>query len=115
MPVAQPSDQVQRFAEELLRTGLTFIDVTSELIEGLPPEHFPGEDPGAVVVEMLTGTISTALADTDEAEVVRATELIAAARERVYEHLRLALELSKHIRRPPGRAPGGQGGAAQLT
>ena len=73
------------FTEELLRTGLTFIDVSSELIEGLEPEHYPGEDTGAVVVEML------------------------------YEHLRLALELSKRGRRPPGRTPGGQGGAAQLS
>ena len=39
---------------------------------------------GAVVVEMVTGTISTALAGTDEAEVVRATEMIAVARERVH-------------------------------
>jgi hypothetical protein len=68
-----------------------------------------------VVVEMLTGTISTALEGADEAEVVRATELIAAARERVYEHLRLALELSKSGHRPPGRTPGGHGGAAQLS
>jgi hypothetical protein len=115
MPVAQPPDHVASFTEELLRTGLTFIDVSSDLIEGLAPEHFPGEDTGAVVVEMLTGTISTALAGTDEGDVVRATELIAAARERVYEHLRLALELSKRGRRPPGRTPGGQGGAAQLS
>ena len=96
------------FTEELLRTGLTLIDVSSELIEGLPPEHYPGEDTGSVVVEMLTGTISTALAGIAEAEVVRATELIAAARERVYEHLRLALELSKRSSRPPGRTPGGR-------
>jgi hypothetical protein len=106
---------VANFTEELLRTGLTFIDVSSELIEGLEPEHYPGEDTGAVVVEMLTGTISTALEGADEAEVVRATELIAAARERVYEHLRLALELSKSGHRPPGRTPGGHGGAAQLS
>jgi hypothetical protein len=107
MPVGQPPDHVASFTEELLRTGLTLIDVTSELIEGLPPEQFPGEAPGAVVVEMLIGTISTALTGTDEAELVRATELIAAARERVYEHLRLALELSKRGRQPPGRTPGG--------
>ena len=77
MPFAQPPDQVASFTEELLRTGLTFIDVSSELIEGLEPEHYPGEDTGAGGVEMLTG--------------------------------------SKRGHRPPGRTPGGQGGAAQLS
>jgi hypothetical protein len=98
MTVGQPEDHVATFTEELLRTGVMLSDLAADLIEALPAEHYPGEAPGAVVIEMITGTISTALADTDENEVAQATQLIRAASDRVLEHLRLALELSKRGR-----------------
>ncbi len=71
--------------------------LAADLVEALPPDAYPGECPAAVVIEMVTGTIRAALADTDEREVHRATDLIVEARERVLEHLQLALELSRRM------------------
>ncbi|MBV9310970.1 MAG: hypothetical protein JOZ73_09060 [Solirubrobacterales bacterium] len=61
-----------------------------------------------MLVEMVSGTIATALGEADPHDVRRATELIAAACCRVVEHLQLALELS---RRKHGDAGGGPGPA----
>jgi hypothetical protein len=77
-------------------------DLASDLIEALAPEDYPGEQPGEVVVEMITGTIATALSDTDEDTIVQATALIVDARERVLEHLQLALALSRRGRAGEG-------------
>lgn len=71
--------------------------VAADLVEELPPDAYPGEDPAEVILEMVTGTIRTFLSDVDPSEVELATTLIAGARDRVLEHLRLALELSKRI------------------
>ncbi len=100
-----PEDHVARFTEELLRTGSMLSGLAADLVEALPPDAYPDECPAAVVIEMVTGTIRTALADTDEREVYRASDLIAEARERVLEHLRLALELSRRMGRGTGREP----------
>jgi hypothetical protein len=72
-------------------------DLPADLTEVLPADDYPGEEPAAVVIEMVTGTIRTVLAAADERDVERATKLIAEACERVLEHLRLAVELSRRI------------------
>ncbi len=95
MDIVQPEDPVATFTLELLRAGLMLTGLASDLIEALAPEDYPGERPGEVVLEMITGTISTAMTDIDEDTIAHATGLIVAARERVLEHLRLALELSR--------------------
>jgi hypothetical protein len=95
---ASPSpDHVAAFTEELLRTGLMLEGLAAELVEAIPPDAYPGEDPAAVVIEMVTGTIATALSGTDQPDLQMATELMAAARERVVEHLQLALALSRRL------------------
>jgi hypothetical protein len=96
--VSEPEDHVSTFTDELLRTGLMLSGLAADLVEVLPAEHYPAEEPGVVVIEMIAGTISTVLADTDEDEVARATQLIRVASDRVLEHLRLALELSRRGR-----------------
>lgn len=98
MDITQSQDPVACFTLELLRGGLMLSELASDLIEALAPEDYPGEQPGEVVVEMITGTIATALSDTDEDTILQATALIVDARERVLEHLRLALELSRRGR-----------------
>lgn len=90
-------DQVDEFADELLRTGCMIFGVAADLVEELPGEAYPGEEPGAVIISMMTGTIRTALVDIDPDDVSRATELIAEARNRVIEHLQLAVELSRRM------------------
>lgn len=93
MDLSQP-DHIDQFVFELLRTGAMLSEVAAGLIETLPEDAYPGEDPGAVVMEMMCGTIRTALGEVDPAEVRRATELIDQAAARTVEHLRLAWALS---------------------
>ncbi len=90
-------DDIDRFVRELLSTGCMLCDLAAELIERLPPDAYPGEEPGAVIVEMLCGTIRTALDSADPRDVRRATELIEQAAARTLEHVRLAGALSRRI------------------
>ena len=90
-------DHIERFVIQLLRAGCMLSGIASELIEELPPEAYPGEEPAAVVVEMMCGTIATALASCNPADVRRATELIDQAASRTLEHLQLACDLSRRI------------------
>jgi hypothetical protein len=88
---------VIRFVFELVNTGSMLSGVASNLIDGLPDDAYPGEAPGAVVLEMLCGTIATALESVDPRDVRRATELISLAGARTIEHLQLASELSRRM------------------
>ena len=74
-------------------TGGWLMELMSGLSVELPKESYPGEDPWAVVFEMLCGTIGTALQSAEPRDLKRATELIDLAASRVEEHLRLACEL----------------------
>ena len=65
MDITQPQDHVTTFTLALLGTGLMRSDLAADLIEGLPPEPYPGERVDEVVVEMITGTIIPAICDTD--------------------------------------------------
>jgi hypothetical protein len=105
MGLAVPEDHVARFTGELLRTGSMLSELVADLVEAVPLDAYPGERPAAVVIEMVTGTIRTALADTDERQVHRATDLIVEARERVLEHLQLALGLSRRMGHGAGHEP----------
>jgi DNA-binding MurR/RpiR family transcriptional regulator len=98
-------DHIAQFTRELLGTGLWLRDLAAELAESIPEEAYPGEESGEVVIEMVTGTIRSPLADTDPQRLVEAVDLIATARERVIEHLRLALELSKRMQREDDEWP----------
>jgi hypothetical protein len=94
MSTYQPKDPIDAFGIELLRTGVMVSGVAAEVIEALPPDAYPGEEPGDVVIEMMTGTIRTALIQAHESDVERATQLIMLARDRVIEHLELARKLA---------------------
>ena len=59
MDITKSQDPVACFTLELLRGGLMLSGLASDLIEALAPEDYPGEQPGEVVVEMITGTRST--------------------------------------------------------
>jgi hypothetical protein len=91
------SEEIGRFVLELLGTGSTLCELVSDLADALPVDAYPGEDPTHVVLEMVSGTIATALVSADPADVRRASELIRQARIRTYEHLRLAQALSRRL------------------
>jgi len=88
---------IDRFVLELLGAGSMLSELVSNLADALPADAYPGEEPVAVVLEMLCGTIETALASVDPRDVWRAAELIDLARARVLEHLRLARDLSSRM------------------
>ena len=87
-------DKVKEFTEQLLRTGLALTDVLSTLLEDLPEDAFPGEQPAEVLVEMLTGTLRPVADAAGERAVREATALLAAAHERAVADLRAAAELA---------------------
>jgi hypothetical protein len=97
MGATEPAGLVSDFTHELLRVGNLVFGVAADLVEELPPDAYPGEDPAEVIIEMVIGTIGTAVGDTDPMELERATELIRMACDRVLEHLRVALELSRRM------------------
>jgi hypothetical protein len=99
-------DHIDAFVVELLRTGLCLSDTAADIIEGLPPDAYPGEQPGEVVVSMMIGTIRTALDKVEPHVVEQATALIDLAAERVREHLQLALALSERMHGANGRGYG---------
>ena len=110
MASTEPMEPVAHFTRELLGTGCMLFDLAADLAELLPADAYPGEEPGQVVLEMVIGTIATAIGDADPADLRRATELISEAAERVIEHLKLASELSRRMHvdgdGQPGRAYG---------
>ncbi len=98
-------EHVVRFVLGLLGTGSMLSELVADLTAALPPDAYPGEEPRAVVLDMLCGTVSTVLTPSDIADVERATKLIGLARERSLEHLQLACDLSRRMH--------GEGGAGR--
>jgi hypothetical protein len=98
-----PEPRLERFVHTLMITGGWLMELMSGLSVELPKERYPGEDPWAVVFEMLFGTIGTALQSAEPRDLQRATELIDLAASRVEEHLRLACELSRRVHDPGAR------------
>lgn len=92
-PPAEP--QIVRFVLQVLRTGSWLSELISGLSAELPADAYPAEEPRSVVIEMLCGTIATALSSADSREVERATELIDLAGVRTLEHLRIARDLAR--------------------
>jgi hypothetical protein len=90
-------DAIESFVLELLRTGDMLFGLAADLVEMLPADAYPDEEPSEVVIEMITGTIRAAVAHADERDVRRAAELMQEAGDRVVEHLRLALELRQRL------------------
>lgn len=88
---------MDEFTLGLLRAGWMLSGIAADLAEGLPEDAYPGEEPGAVVIEMMTGTIRTAIGGADPRDLARATGLITEACDRVIEHLQLALKLSERM------------------
>jgi len=101
-------DPVLAFVEQLLSTGLMLVDVLSGLLDDLPDDAFPGENPAEVLVEMLTGTVRPAAEAAGPPCVEGATALLGAVADRTVSDLRAAGDLA--AKRPPAdrlRSPSG--------
>jgi hypothetical protein len=90
-------DLVDEFTLGLLRAGWMLCGLAADLTEAMPDDAYPGEKPAHVVMEMMTGTIRTAIGSADERDLERATDLITEACDRVIEHLELALKLAERM------------------
>lgn len=103
---ADPAEHIADFVRELLRVGLMLHDMAATMIEDMPADAYPGEDPGRVVLEMISGTIETEIGDDDPGQVSYATQMIGRSADRVIEHLRLALALSRRMHGEDGQGRG---------
>lgn len=98
MAYSSGNEEIDRFALVLLRASWMLRDLAENLVEGLPSDAFPGESHGSVVVEMLFGSMATALESVEPTEIIRAADLIELTTGRVIEHLRVAHQLSRRMR-----------------
>lgn len=81
---------------EVLRTALALEDVISGLLDELPAGAFPErDDAGAVLMEMIVGSVHPAAAVAGVRDCRSAIALVVAIRERVLADLHTAAELSK--------------------
>jgi hypothetical protein len=87
--------------EEVLRTALALEDVLAALLDELPAESFPGEDPACVLLEMVIGSVHPAAAAAGARECRAAIALVGAIRERVLADLHTAAELTKERTEAP--------------
>ena len=94
----QGNEAAQAFVEELLRTAFSLGGAYVSLLEDLPEDAFPGEDPAAVLIDMFAGSCRPAVLAVGEAECRVATALIGAVRDRVLEDLRVAAQLAARDR-----------------
>ena len=92
-PAPRPADGDGRaFVEELLLTGLTLGDLLSGLLDELPEDAFPGEEPADVLVQMLAGSVAPVLEAAGPQTVQGVTALLGAIRDRAMADLRLPAE-----------------------
>jgi hypothetical protein len=87
--------------EEILRTALSLQEVFLCLLDDLPADTFPGEDPARVLLEMLVGSVHPAATAAGARDCHATIALVAATRDRVLTDLRTAAELAKSRPQPP--------------
>ncbi len=95
---AEDGDVAQLLIEELLRSGIALADALASLLEDIPDDAFPGEENGAVLIEMIVGSCRPVIDAAGESECRAATALIGAVRDKVVDDLRIAAALAR-----PGR------------
>ncbi len=85
----------EELVQALLRTSLTLHDVFVSLVEEMPGDAFPGEDPAEVLLEMINGSACLAI-EAAGLELSRAaTALIGAVMDRAMDDLRAAAALAR--------------------
>lgn len=88
-------DAAQLLIEDLLRTAFSLGSIYASLLADLPEDAFPGEDPGAVLIEMLGGSSLQAAQVVAEADWPSLTTLVGAVRESVLSDLKVAAEFAE--------------------
>lgn len=89
-----PQTEAHEFIYLLVRGGLVLTDLFSDLLEALPDDAFPGEEPGEVLLEMAAGSITPVVAAAGSRTVHEASALIEATIDRILDDLTLAAALA---------------------
>jgi hypothetical protein len=76
----------------LLSTGVMLADLSAGLLEEIPADAFPGEDPADVLLEMLTGTLRPVAEAAGGGALRQAISLLGAVADRTISDLRAAVE-----------------------
>src|SRR5215475_11694331 len=102
-PRREPLDleTTRDLVEEVLRTAMALEDIVVSLLDDLPDDAFPGEDPGLVLLEMIVGSVHPATLAAGPRDTRTATALVVAIRERVLADLRTAAALAAERERDP--------------
>jgi len=87
--------EVRTLVEEILRVGFALGDLLAELVEQLPEDAYPGQNPAEVVIEMTTGSLMPVADSAGEAAVRQATALVGAVLDRIICDLRRAMEIAR--------------------
>jgi len=88
-------EAAQLLVEELLRTAFSLGSIYAPLLADLPEDAFPGEDPGAVLIEMLAGSSLGAAQVIEKADWRSTAALVKAVRESVLSDLGAAAQLAE--------------------
>jgi hypothetical protein len=91
----QIEDPARVLVEEVLRTGLMLSNVLATILEDLPEDAFPGEEPAAVLVEMVVGSIRPLAEAAGATTVTQTVALLGALSDRVVADLRAARDASR--------------------
>jgi hypothetical protein len=94
----QPGEEheaAQLLIEEMLRTAFSLGSIYAPLLADLPDDAFPGEDPGAVLIEMLAGSSLGAAQVIEAVDWKSTTAFVKAVRESVLGDLRAAALLAE--------------------
>jgi hypothetical protein len=95
MSSSPKTDDAYGFVWEVVKTGNMLFDVLSMLLDDIPDDAFPGEQPGEVLIQMLAGTFAPAAEAAGPETVREATALVGALGDRAITDLRAAADLAR--------------------
>ncbi len=99
-----PLASTHAFLAQLLDSGGTIVRIAENLVAALE-EHGSSHDEAITdIFQMMVGTTAARFASTPDAEIARATELIALTLQAVLEDLERAVQLTSRRRRAPRAA-----------
>jgi hypothetical protein len=87
-------DAVRDLVKSILSTSLMLSGIFTDLIEDLPDDAFPGEDSGAVLIDMLVGTITPTAEAAGPRAVAQTVAFLDAVADRTLSDLRAAAALA---------------------
>jgi hypothetical protein len=89
-----PKD-VRALVEEVVSVGLALSDLLATLVEELPDDAYPCENPAEVLLQMVTGSLQSVADSAGERAVREATALVGAIFDRVIADLKEAARLAR--------------------